>query len=55
MSMTRFADADARATSVVQARGVALRVPSFVHDGHTIWGMTYRILEDLLDRLATAG
>jgi hypothetical protein len=27
-----------------------MTVPSFVHDGHTIWGMTHRILADLLDR-----
>lgn len=48
--ITRFADPTVATTSVVQARGHALVVPSFVHDGHTIWGMTHRILQQLLER-----
>ena len=50
MPIARFAAPDVRATSVVRARGVELRVPSFVHEGHTIWGMTHRIVEQLLER-----
>ena len=46
----RFGEPGFATTSTVQARGHALTVPSFVHDGHTIWGMTHRILADLLDR-----
>jgi 8-oxo-dGTP pyrophosphatase MutT (NUDIX family) len=48
--ITRFADPTVATTSVVQARGRALVVPSFVHEGHTIWGMTHRILQQLLER-----
>ena len=48
--ITRFADPTVATTSVVQARGHALVVPSFVHEGHTIWGMTHRILQQLLER-----
>jgi 8-oxo-dGTP pyrophosphatase MutT (NUDIX family) len=48
--IARFADPTVATTSVVQARGHALVVPSFVHDGHTIWGMTHRILVQLLER-----
>ena len=42
---------DAHVTSIVRPRGVEMRVPSVLHDGHVIWGMTYRILEDFLGRL----
>ena len=49
--ITRFADPTVATTSVVQARGHALVVPSFVHEGHTIWGMTHRILQQLLERM----
>jgi 8-oxo-dGTP pyrophosphatase MutT (NUDIX family) len=45
---------DAHVTSVVRPRGVDMRVPSVVHDGHVIWGMTYRILEDFLARIEPA-
>lgn len=34
--------------SAVVARGHTLVVPSFVYAGHTIWGMTERILRQLL-------
>jgi len=51
----RFAEPGFATTSTVQARGHALTVPSFVHEGHTIWGMTHRILEQLLARWPAAG
>lgn len=38
--------------STVTARDRTLVVPSFVVDGHTIWGMTERIVRQLLSRLA---
>ncbi len=48
----RLARRDAHATSVVRtSRGIELREPSFVHEAHIIWGMTYRILAGLLERL----
>ena len=43
-------DATVESTIELQS-GVRWRVPSFVHQGHTIWGMTERILRQLLDRL----
>ncbi|MGZ8470111.1 MAG: NUDIX hydrolase [Gemmatirosa sp.] len=46
----RFGEPGFATTSTVQARGHALTVPSFVHAGHTIWGLTHRILEQLLER-----
>lgn len=46
----RFTEPGTVATSTVQARGRSLVVPSFVHEGHTIWGMTHRILLQLLER-----
>jgi 8-oxo-dGTP pyrophosphatase MutT (NUDIX family) len=55
MPLCRFAEAGVSTTSVVRARGMEMRVPSFVHEGHTIWGMTHRILQQLLDRVAEAG
>lgn len=51
MPFHRFTADDARTTSVVRtSRGIDLRVPSFLHEGHTIWGMTHRIIEDFLRR-----
>jgi len=47
----RLTAPDASVTSTVRAHGLELRVPSFVHDGHTIWGMTERVLRQLLDHL----
>jgi 8-oxo-dGTP pyrophosphatase MutT (NUDIX family) len=46
----RFGEPGFATTSTVQARGHSLTVPSFVHEGHTVWGMTHRILEQLLER-----
>jgi hypothetical protein len=47
----RLTAPDASVTSTVRAHGLELRVPSFVHDGHTIWGMTERVLRQLLEHL----
>jgi 8-oxo-dGTP pyrophosphatase MutT (NUDIX family) len=55
MPIERFGAGEARTTSTVRARGVELQVPSFVHEGHTIWGMTFRILENFLARLTDGG
>jgi 8-oxo-dGTP pyrophosphatase MutT (NUDIX family) len=48
----RFGEPGVETTSTVHARGHALSVPSFVHEGHVIWGMTERILRGLLARMA---
>ena len=48
-----FHEPGSSTTSVVRARGAELTVPSFVRDGHTIWGMTHRILQQFLERLAS--
>jgi 8-oxo-dGTP pyrophosphatase MutT (NUDIX family) len=37
--------------SSIPVRGATWRVPSFVIDGHVVWGMTERILRSLLARL----
>ena len=45
---------DATVESTIELQnGVRWQVPSFVHEGHTIWGMTERILRKLLDRLTS--
>jgi 8-oxo-dGTP pyrophosphatase MutT (NUDIX family) len=44
----------ASVTSTVRPRGVDMLVPSVVHGEHTIWGMTERMLRQLLARLAEA-
>lgn len=49
--ITRFTAPGASITSTVRAGGLELRVPSFVHEGHTIWGMTDRVLRQLLSLL----
>ena len=35
-------------TSTVEVRGRALAVPSYVVDGHVVWGMTERILRPIV-------
>ena len=43
---------DASVESSIEMHGAQRwRVPSFVHGGHTIWGLTERIVRDLLERL----
>lgn len=46
-----FAEPGAATTARVAARGATLTVPCYVHEGHTIWGMTERILQQLLARV----
>ena len=36
-------------------RGIPIRTPTYVVDGHLIWGATARIVGDLLKRLETVG
>lgn len=49
--LERLQAADATVESTIEVRGARWRVPSFVHEGHTIWGMTERILRQLLELL----
>jgi 8-oxo-dGTP pyrophosphatase MutT (NUDIX family) len=44
----------AKVSSTVRARGRELLVPSFLHGGHVIWGMTERIVKTFLDHLTAA-
>jgi hypothetical protein len=39
----------------VTPHGIPLKVPAYVVQGRTIWGMTERILTPLLDRLGFVG
>lgn len=41
--------------TAVQARGVQMNRRAFVHEGHVIWGMTERILAELLALLGESG
>ena len=43
----------ARTTATVRVRGRELTMPAFVDGSRTIWGFTYRALEDLLRLLGT--
>lgn len=46
--LTHFAAPGVSAERVVTARGGPLTVSSYVWDGHTVWGMTERILRQFL-------
>ena len=35
--------------SMVTARGATFRVPSYLHEGHVVWGLTERVLRQFLD------
>lgn len=40
---------ESSAESAVEVRGMTIRVPSFRHGDHVIWGMTERMLRQFLD------
>ena len=40
------------AMGTVQVRGVPREVATFTHAGHTVWGLTERVLKQLLERMA---
>ncbi len=44
--------ARARALTKMTRRGITFDTDAYILDGHTIWGATARILQDLLERLA---
>lgn len=46
--LSRLRSPDAVIQSTVTVRGHRMTVASYVHDGHTIWGITERILTQLL-------
>jgi 8-oxo-dGTP pyrophosphatase MutT (NUDIX family) len=39
----------------LQRRGINFETDAYILDGHLIWGATYRILSDLMERLQVAG
>jgi 8-oxo-dGTP pyrophosphatase MutT (NUDIX family) len=39
----------------VEVRGATLRVPAYVIDERVVWGMTYHLLERLLQQVLTSG
>lgn len=47
--LAHFAAPGVSAERVVEVRGAALAVSSYAWDGHTVWGMTERILRQLLE------
>ena len=46
--LSRLRSPDAVIQSSVTVRGHRMDVASYVHDGHTIWGITERMLSQLL-------
>jgi 8-oxo-dGTP pyrophosphatase MutT (NUDIX family) len=42
----------ARSRTTIERRGFVFETDAYLLDGHTIWGATARILQELLDRLA---
>jgi 8-oxo-dGTP pyrophosphatase MutT (NUDIX family) len=45
---------ESRTRTTLQRRGISFETDAYVLDGHLIWGATFRILADLLDRLRTS-
>ena len=50
--LATFAAPDAATTSVVRVRESEMRVPSFRHGDYVVWGLTERIIRQLLDVVA---
>ena len=46
---------ESRTRTRLQRRGISFETDAYIRDGHLIWGATYRILADLLERLRTTG
>jgi 8-oxo-dGTP pyrophosphatase MutT (NUDIX family) len=44
---------DAWGTGVVRIRGGDRRVSAFMHEGHTVWGLTERVLRQFLTYVGT--
>jgi len=42
---------ESRTRTTLQRRGISFETDAYVLDGHLIWGATFRILADLLERL----
>ena len=42
---------ESRTRTRLQRRGISFETDAYILDGHLIWGATYRILADLLERL----
>lgn len=46
---------ESRTRTHLQRRGISFETDAYILDGHLIWGATYRILSDLLQRLPAIG
>ena len=46
---------ESRTRTRLQRRGISFETDAYILDGHLIWGATYRILSDLLERLQATG
>jgi 8-oxo-dGTP pyrophosphatase MutT (NUDIX family) len=44
---------ESRTRTEIQRRGFTFEVDAYILDGNLIWGATFRIIEDLLERLQT--
>jgi hypothetical protein len=51
VSLASFGDPEVAVESEVTARGTTWRVPSYSLGDHVVWGMTERILNNLLSLL----
>jgi len=47
-----FRDGRSRATTSFSHEGVRAELPAFRIEGHTVWGLTYRMIERLLEVIA---
>lgn len=46
---------ESRTRTCLERRGITFETDAYVLDGHLIWGATFRILENLLERLREGG
>jgi 8-oxo-dGTP pyrophosphatase MutT (NUDIX family) len=46
---------ESRTRTRLERRGISFETDAYMLQGHLIWGATFRILEDLLERLQAAG
>lgn len=55
LGLERLLANDGRTTMTWERDGVSLRLPCVDFDGHRLWGLTLRMIDDLLDRLDGGG
>jgi len=52
--LNRWLDGEGRGTFLFEFRGEELPLPRVDLDGHRVWGMTLRIVDDLLEQIAAS-